>query len=129
MAKTKIEVISQANRILGLLSVDEVPTADQYAFAETVLDGLYAELNAVHNTGFTWSLVDEVPDGIFLPLATLLAVEIAPHYDIPAGPRSAAIMRVRSFAFSDDRPDDRDYDDDGTVTDEEAAAAERALYY
>lgn len=128
MPKTKLEVVAQAHRHLGLLSADETASADQDAYAGSILDALFAEMNLVQNMQFTWT-VDETPDAAFLPLSGLLATEIAPHYGVASEPRSRAIMRLRAYAFTDDRTDSRDYDNDGTVSDEEADAAVRALYY
>lgn len=128
MTKTRLDVVQQAHRRLGVLSADEEATADQIAFGGEVLDALFAELNSVHSLGFTWDLT-AVPDAAFLPLAGCLAVEIAPHYEIAAEPRSRAIMRLRAYALPDDRTDERDLDESGTVSETEADVFERALYY
>ena len=128
MTKTTLDVVKMACRRIKILSVDEVPSADQYEFASEVLASLFAEVKEVHGMPFTWT-TDTTPDAAFLPLSYLLAVEIAPHYGMPTEPRSRAMGRLRAYAFPDDRTDSRDLDDDGTVSTEEAAAAERALYY
>lgn len=128
MTKTRLDVVQQAHRRLGVLSADEEASADQIAFAGEVLDALFAEVNAVQGLGFTWDLAS-VPDAAFLALSGLLATEIAPHYEIASEPRSRAMARLRAYALTDDRADWRDLDEDGTVSDAEAAAAERSLYY
>lgn len=102
MSKTKAEVIARAHRVLGLLAADENPTADDSAFAEAALDGLYDELQDVHCLHLTFDTAD-VPDGVFLPLSDLLAAEIADHYSVPGPVRSRALTRVRAFAAPDDR--------------------------
>jgi len=128
MPKTRLDVIQQAHRQIGVLSADEEATADQESFAGEVLDTLFAEVTAVHSLTITWTL-SAVPDSAFLPLARLLATEIASHYEVATEPRSRALMRYLAVVNPDNRTDSRDYDDDGTVSDEEADAAERALYY
>lgn len=102
MSKTKAEVIARAQRVLGVLAADENPTADDSAFAEAALDGIYDELETVHGLHLTFAL-DSVPDGIFLPFADLLASEMAAHYAVPGPDRSRALTRVRAYASPDDR--------------------------
>lgn len=128
MAKNALEVIAMAHRRLGLLSADEQVSADQSAFAGDVLEGMFAEIKEVQGMQFAWG-INEVPLAAFLPLSYLLAAEIAPHYEVASEPRHRAMARLRAYAFPNDLPDSRDLDDDGVVTDEEADAAERALYY
>lgn len=128
MTKLRLDVIQHAHRILGILAADQEATADQEAYAGEVLDAVFAEVNTVEGLGFTWDLT-AIPDEAFLGLSGLLASEIAPHYGLPAAPRSRSIARLRAYALPDDRADWRDFDEDGTVSTEEAAAAERSLYY
>ena len=102
MAKTKADVVARAHRVLGVLAVDENPTADMVSFAEDTLDGVYEELQDVQGLHLTWSL-DDVPDGAFLPLADMLAAHIAPHYAVQGPVRSRAITRIRAYSAQDDR--------------------------
>lgn len=128
MTKSRLEIIEQAHRELGLLSVDETATADQSGYAGDVLDSLFAELKAVHGMPFTWSL-DATPDEAFIPLGLCLAADIQRHYSLNLVRRSRAVARLRAYAFPDDRSDPADYDGDGTVTDAEQAASDRAAYF
>lgn len=128
MTKTRLEVIAQAHRELGVLATDETPTADQIGYAGSVLDSLFAELKTVHGMPFTWTL-EEVPDEAFLPLSLCLAAEIQGHYSLGLVRRSYAIGRLRAYAHPDDRGLLADYDEDGTVDDDEADARAREAYY
>lgn len=128
MTKTRLEVVQQAHRRLGVLSVDEEPTDDQFVYASDTLDAVFEECKTVQGMAFTWAL-DAVPDAAFLALSNLLAVEIAPHYEVAAEPRHRAMGRLRAYAFPDDRPDERDSDEDGIVSEAEENAGKRAAYY
>lgn len=129
MTKSRLDCIEMAHRRLGVLATDDTATADQERFAGAVLDALFEEVKAMQGLGFTWT-TSTVPDAAFLPLSYLLAVEIAPHYEIPPRDnRAALIARLRTYGFPDDREDSKDLDDDGTVTDEEADAAARGQFY
>ena len=125
---TTLDVIAMAHRRLGVLSADDVPSADMDAFATDTLTALFDELATVHRVDVAWDL-DTVPQAAFLPLSYLLAAEIAQHYERPAEPRLRALNRFLAYAFPDDRPDSRDLDEDGTVTDDEAEAGKRAVYF
>lgn len=102
MTKTTAEVIARAHRELGLLAADEAPTADMDAYAQDALDGVIGELAAVQDVSVSAS---EVPDEVFIPLASLLAAEIAPHYGVQGPSRARAIGRLRAIYLSDDRED------------------------
>lgn len=128
MPKTRQDVISKALRQLGVLGQGEVASAEDYAQANETLDALFAETNAAQGFFWPWTL-DTVSDAAFLPLSYLLASEIAPGYELPGPSRSAAIARLRALQFPDDRPLRGDYDDNGTVTQAEQDAADRAAYY
>lgn len=128
MAKTRLDVIQMALRRLGVIAADQAATADQEAFAGDTLDALFEEIKGTQGVTITWAL-SATPDAAFLPLSYLLAAEIAPHYMVQAEPRSRAMGRLRAALISDDREDRRDLDDDGTVTDAEIAADQRAQFY
>jgi hypothetical protein len=128
MTKTRLEVVAQAHREIGVLSSDEVPTADQIGYAGDVLDSLFEELKEVHGMPFTWAL-DATPDAAFIPLSLCLAADIQRHYEMNKVRRSRAIGRLRAYAFPDDRGDLADYDQDGTVSDDERAAFDRGAFY
>lgn len=126
---TKSDVINLAHRRLAVASADEEVTADQFVYAEDVLTGLFAELQSVHETAFPWTL-DDVPEVAKLALSDVLAAEIAPHYTVqPPMSRARAVLRLRAVAFPDDRPDSRDLDGDGVVTEAEEASGKRAAFY
>lgn len=98
--KTRLDVINRAMRRIGVKAEDENLTADQFANASEVLDTLLAELAGEVTLGFT----TDIPDDLFIPLANLLAAEIAPDYGITPPGRGAALLRVLGVLRADDRP-------------------------
>lgn len=82
-------------RRLRVLSMDEAATADQEAVASEALEALAEELQVSH--GIVIPSIETVDDMLFLPLAYLLAYEIAPDFSVAAPePRSRALIRLRS---------------------------------
>lgn len=124
---TALEICNFAFRRLGIKAEDEDLTADQIAYGGDVLTGLFAEIENEYDV--TWAL-SAVPDVSSVPLANLLAVEIAPAYGAPAPePRSAAWRRFMATVRSDNRDDFRDLDDSGTIDTSEEAVGDAARYY
>lgn len=118
-----------AHRRLGVLSADEGQTADMLAFGGDVLVGIVGELEAVQGLALTWD-ADSVPDGLYLPVAYLLAADLAAHYEVaPRDNRVTQIAKIRAYELPDDRDVRADLDDDGTVTDSEAYIDGQAAYY
>lgn len=122
---TKADIIRRAHRRLSIVSAEESVSADQEAYAADLLDDIHGEYSGT----MTFSIT--TPSASYLrPLSDLLAVDLAPHYMAPPPmSRAQAVMALRGALIVDDRDDSRDVDDDGTVTDEEAAAAKRAEFY
>ena len=102
MSKTQADVVARAHRVLGLLAVDEVPTADMNAFAGNALEGAIEELTYVQGLGVSFDETS-VPTELFLPLSDLLASEIAQHYGVQGPSRSRSISRIRANLAPDDR--------------------------
>ena len=125
---TKIDVITLAHRLIGVVSADEDPGADQNAYAADLLDGIFAELTTAQGLVISWTL-DTTPAHALIGLAETLASDVAPHYGLSFKPRSSGMARLRSALLQDDRDDDRDLDDDGTVTASEAEAAAYGAYF
>lgn len=124
---TRADILRLAHRRLAILAADEALSADQEAYSGDVLDLLVSEIADAQGITVSASAPD---DGYVLALASLLAVDIAPHYLVAAPePRSRAMMRLRAAVISDDRDDRRDVDDDGTISDAEADAGRRAAFY
>ena len=130
MTKTKTELVAEAHRRISVLSVDEDPSTDMATYGASAADSLFAELLAApHLMGFTWDL-EAIPEAVFRPLAWLLAVDLAAHYQVPPVERhNRAMARVRAYAFPDDSVDRRDDDEDGIITEAEANAGLRAAFY
>lgn len=100
--KTSRDVVEAALRRIGVVGMAEPLTADQEAQGREALEGLLAEIKT--EVAFTWT-AETVPGAVFLPLAALLAVEVAPSYDVPRpGSYSRAWHRLMAVL----RPDDRD---------------------
>lgn len=102
MSKTKLETVARAHRVLGLLAVDEVPTADMIDFAGDTLDGILEELETMQGLSVPFSS-SAIPDEMFIPMGDLLAAEIAGHYGVNGPVRSRAIARIRAALALDDR--------------------------
>lgn len=105
--KTRLDVINRAFRRLGVKAEDENLTADQIANGGEVLDMLFAEANKraldTHGQSFGWNL-SYLPDEAFLPLANLLAAELAADYSAqPPITRERAMLQLFSVEFPDDR--------------------------
>lgn len=123
---TRADVIALALRRLGVVAADEAPDADAYAYCDRVLVSIYREMEEQVTMPFELS---DIANQYLVPLANLLAVEVAQHYAVQAEPRSRAWSRFRATIVDDDRPDLRDLDEDGTVSDAEAQAWGRAAYF
>lgn len=128
MAKTKADIVAKALRIIRVISDDDDPTPDMQAYVGDTLEAVFEELRITHRLFFTWGL-DETPTGVFVPMAQLVAADVAAHYNKQPPSRARAIGRICAFVRSDDRRDPRDTDNDGTVTQAEEEAAGRAEYF
>lgn len=122
---TRQEVITRALRRLGVVAEDENPGPDANAQAGAVLDSIFAEVG--QSVTVTWTLAT-VPDYALVPLANLLAAELAGEYPTSEArmlaPRSVAWMRLMGLVRADNRTDPRDIDESGTVDDDEARAGD-----
>lgn len=117
--KTRFDVITRAHRRIGVIGQGENLPAEMHSDAEPMLDGILAELEIPQNLTLGADTFDDV---YFLPLAYLLAVDLAPQYEIqPRDIRSNLIARLRAIQLPDDRTK--------AVTDAEKAAELRASYY
>ena len=97
---TRLDVIELAYRRLGIKAEDEDLTADQAAYGGTMLDALYAQIEA--EAAFDFGLND-VPDRALVPLANVLASDIGPAFGLIVEPRARPMMRLLATI----RPDDR----------------------
>ena len=127
MPKNRTEIVELALRELRVLSTDENASADQIGYVGDIADLAFAEFTATHQA-VTWTLAD-VPDAVARPFAQLVAADAAEHYGRPAPLRSRALGRILAAIRQDDREDRRDVDEDGTISEDEADAGLRALYY
>jgi hypothetical protein len=100
--KTRLEIIEQALKLIGVMAEDEAPTAYQIKAAGDTLDGIFAELQVDPLAPF--SPVSGVPDAAFTALARFLAAEISPAFAATAPmSRPSAYIRIAALI----RPDDR----------------------
>lgn len=91
--KSGRQVIEKALKRIGVLAQDENATAEQYADANDILEGLSAEIE--REAPMPWSVLGGVPDEAFNPLWMLLAVDLAGFYGLPAPEtRGRAMARV-----------------------------------
>lgn len=125
MAKTRLDVITRALRSVGVVAHDETPDSGIAAEAGSVLDALFAEIETAK--AVAWDLTT-VPDEAFIPLANLLAAEIAPTFQVgTVFSRPVSWMRLMSVIRPNDMEDARDIDESGTVDTSEAMAQDQ--YY
>lgn len=103
--KSKKQIIERALRSIGVLAQDEPATAEMEQQAGAVLDSLWAEINAA-GPGATFDPRADVPDEALVPIAQLLAAEIAGDYDRAGPSRARAWLRVRALYVADDRQSD-----------------------
>jgi hypothetical protein len=125
---TRLDVITVALQRINVTAIGESPSAEDARDTGKVLDSVFDELKATQGFTWTWDL-SAVPEALLVPLGFYLATEIAQTYQRPSEPRSTALMRLRAHSLPDDREDARDYDGDGTISDDEKAAAKRAGFY
>lgn len=98
---TKLDVMKMAYRRVGIVAQDEEPSADEYAAASDVLDGIFAEVS--QETPIWWNL-EEVPNVALLPLAMVAAHDLAMAFSRqPRESRGYAMSRLLAAI----RPDDR----------------------
>lgn len=96
MPKTKTEIATKALQQLGVISGTETPETHDLTYCEDQLDLLVAEVQQSHEVWL--GSLDAVPNEVAIPLARLLAVEVAEFYTLPAEPRSRAVIRLAQAA-------------------------------
>lgn len=128
MPKTSRETVTRALRLIGVVNVSDEASASYYEYGRGALSDMISAMTETQ--GFDWSFdVDTVPDHLFEPMAEALAAKIAPAFMVNGPTYHSAVARLRALDFPDDREATGDLDDDGTISDAEAAAASRAAYY
>lgn len=124
------EIVELTLRRLRVLSAGETASGDDYRDAEIMLAAMFSELVDKEGWPITFAL-DAVPEWAQLPLAQMLAFEIAPEYGI-AVPRTQwweGRTRIRRHLFPSDLPLRGDIDEDGTVSESEADLADRSVFF
>lgn len=102
MQKTREEVALQALRMLGVVAADEPATSHQMSGALSVLDGIWAEVSA--SAPADWDIVTGTPMKSFVPLAQMLAADLAAEYGVqPPMTRARARLRLLASYRTDDR--------------------------
>lgn len=129
MTKNSREITQAALTRLGVASPNDAASADDYAFSLDVLQAVFDEIKAAHAPAISWT-VETVPDNVAQALVDVLLQPLAAAYERPVPvPQSRALTRLRTILLPDDRADDRDLDEDGTVSAAEIAAQQRAAFY
>jgi len=103
---TRNDVIAMAFNRMGMgLFAGQAPEAHEGQLADALLVSAFEECQ--EEALAPWSL-DDVPQEAVMPLATLLAVDLAPSFNMaPIERRGTAKLRVMALI----RPDDRLYDE------------------
>lgn len=129
MTKTAADICTLALQKLNVTAVGEAPAGEDMSLALSSLNAFFARFNLTDGAAIAWEL-SATPDEAFLPLSDVLAAILAPVYMRPAPmPMSRAVGYLREYAFPNDITDSRDTDEDGSISDAEAAAGRRAAYY
>lgn len=98
---TNHDVITRALRRIGVTAKDETPGADDFTQCADILSGVYAEIASM---GVVLWPDNDIPATVYLPLATLLATEVAQDYAVaPPMSRAGAMQRLLAVIQSDDR--------------------------
>lgn len=95
MERTREETALRALRLIGVVASDEPGSADQMRGALDVLDSIWPEVLAEAQA--TWDIATGVPQEAFVPLAHLLAAELAGEYSV-ASPMTRARAKLRLLA-------------------------------
>lgn len=82
MSKTRLEVVNQAAKRLGILATGQSLPADDYDAIDNLWEPLCEELAA--RQVYVVGDVESVDDNAFLKLADLLAIEAAPTFSFTA---------------------------------------------
>ena len=130
MTKTARDVITSAFRRIGVAAADSPLSSDDYTIGYEVYEGLIDELYT--RRGVTaLDDIEATPVWTFNPLAQMLAVDLAPHYDRekPAAHWWTGLRRLRGNVFIDDRDNPADLNNDTTITAAESTAYDEAAFY
>lgn len=105
---TKRGLIELAYRRCGVVAEDEAMTADQYRNGGIILDSVFEALQ--DEAAVYWTL-DDIPAGVTMPLAMVLAHDLAIHNSVPPREtRGRAVVRYLGVVRPDDRaPEDSAY--------------------
>lgn len=100
MTKTSLDVTTEALRMLGILSMDEAPEADDHARAKSHLEAIYAEIDESLGAAPEWT-IETVPARLFLFVAQAVAGSIASGYELEqlAGLRRAGMAGIMRDEF------------------------------
>ena len=82
MAKTSIDVATEALRHIGVCGVEDTPEAGDMARAKAHLTDIFATLSDTQALAPDWT-IETVPSGVFLPLSIMLAGSICAGYSKP----------------------------------------------
>lgn len=108
MSKTKLEVITEALRQVGVIGQHEAADADTYARASAVYDSEFAKLDDVHEIGVSFTS-NAVSDWAFVPMRDVIAGAICEGFSRP-GFRSLynrGLRDLRKYAANEAATDGR----------------------
>lgn len=130
MAKTSTDVVTAAYRRIGVAATDSPLDADNYEIGFEAYQGMFAEF-AREGLGSKLTNIEALPDWAFNAVVEMLAVQLEPNHEAPSSQRTwrSGLRRLRRLAFTDDREDPADVDDDGVVSADEKDAYDRAAFY
>ena len=99
----KADVIRLAFQRLGIGVSGDAISGGEATIASELLDAIFADIQALATIAWT---LDTVPANCLIPLANILAADLAPSYAVtPPVTRQRAIAQLMSVLRPDDRTD------------------------
>jgi hypothetical protein len=108
MPRSNLDLFNRALSLIGAKAAGQPASAEDIEFAKQTMQSLAAELNAINaayvHVNTRDIAVAEIEDALFLPLAEILANEMAPDFGLPrasGADREVLINRLRKVIALD----------------------------
>lgn len=103
MAKTSLETTTEALRMIGVVAVDESPTAAEHERAKQHLEAVFAELDDRIGIAAEWT-IETIPDRLWPFMAAAVGGSVCTAYGKPelTGMRQYGISGVCADEFGNE---------------------------